>query len=273
VAGSPAIDRGNTTLTTDQRGIARPQGSADDIGAFEFVPPNTAPTISAIANQTTFQNTATAAIPFTIGDVETAASDLTVTASSSNPSLIPTGNIGFGGSGTNRTLTLTPIANQFGTATITVNVSDGTITTSTTFTIAVGRNWSGGNGNDSQNGTAGRDRLNGNNGRDTLNGGAGDDELSGDNGDDVLRGGLGNDTVNGGNGADRFVLASGEGTDTIQDFQNGTDKIALAGGLTYSQLTIQRDGSRVKISFGSEVLAYLDGVTFNLIDPTDFVAV
>jgi CSLREA domain-containing protein len=273
VAGSPAIDRGNTTLTTDQRGIARPQGTADDIGAFEFVPPNTAPVVSAIADQATFQNTATTVL-FTIGDGETATNALTVTASSSNTALIPNSNIVLGGSKVSpeRNLTLTPIANQFGTATITVNVSDGTITTSTTFTIAVGRNWSGGNGNDSQNGTAGRDRLNGNNGRDTLNGGAGDDSLSGGNGDDLLRGGLGNDIINGGLGADRFVLASGEGTDTIQDFQNGTDKIALAGGLTYSQLTIQRDGTRVKISFGTEVLAYLDAVNFALIDPTDFVA-
>jgi hypothetical protein len=32
---SPALDAGNTAQTTDQRGIARPQGSADDIGAFE----------------------------------------------------------------------------------------------------------------------------------------------------------------------------------------------------------------------------------------------
>ena len=33
---SPAIDAGNTSLTQDQRGIARPQGLADDIGAFEL---------------------------------------------------------------------------------------------------------------------------------------------------------------------------------------------------------------------------------------------
>ncbi len=32
---SPAIDAGNTTLTVDQRGVARPSGAADDIGAFE----------------------------------------------------------------------------------------------------------------------------------------------------------------------------------------------------------------------------------------------
>ncbi|MBW4612238.1 MAG: cadherin domain-containing protein [Desmonostoc vinosum HA7617-LM4] len=40
--GSPAIGAGNTTLTTDQRGITRPQGAFDDIGAFELE--NAAPT-------------------------------------------------------------------------------------------------------------------------------------------------------------------------------------------------------------------------------------
>ncbi len=39
---SPAINAGDTTLTTDQRGTARPQGSADDIGAFEFAVGQTA---------------------------------------------------------------------------------------------------------------------------------------------------------------------------------------------------------------------------------------
>jgi uncharacterized repeat protein (TIGR01451 family) len=34
---SPAVDAGQTTLTTDQRGVSRPQGPADDIGAFELV--------------------------------------------------------------------------------------------------------------------------------------------------------------------------------------------------------------------------------------------
>ncbi|MGI0481987.1 choice-of-anchor Q domain-containing protein [Geminocystis sp. CENA526] len=37
--GSPAIGAGNTTLITDQRGITRPQGTNDDIGAFEYVLP------------------------------------------------------------------------------------------------------------------------------------------------------------------------------------------------------------------------------------------
>jgi hypothetical protein len=35
--GSPAIDAGDTTLTIDQRGVARPAGAADDIGAIETI--------------------------------------------------------------------------------------------------------------------------------------------------------------------------------------------------------------------------------------------
>jgi len=45
--------------------------------------------------------------------------------------------ITFSGSGENRTLSITPIAGQFGTTEITVTVSDGTLTTSTTFTLIV----------------------------------------------------------------------------------------------------------------------------------------
>jgi len=36
LAGSPAINTGSCVTTTDQRGIVRPQGSACDIGSFEF---------------------------------------------------------------------------------------------------------------------------------------------------------------------------------------------------------------------------------------------
>ena len=38
LTGSPAINAGSTTLTTDQRGAVRPFGIADDIGAFEATP-------------------------------------------------------------------------------------------------------------------------------------------------------------------------------------------------------------------------------------------
>ena len=45
LAGSPAIDAGDpaTCLTTDQRGVLRPQGAACDIGAVEVAPPRLSP--------------------------------------------------------------------------------------------------------------------------------------------------------------------------------------------------------------------------------------
>ena len=57
--------------------------------------------------------------------------------SSNNTTLVPNGNIVFGGSGANRTVTVTPAANQTGTANITVTVSDGSLSTPTSFQLTV----------------------------------------------------------------------------------------------------------------------------------------
>ncbi len=99
---------------------------------------NTPPTISSIGAQSTPTNTPTAAIPFTVGDLETAVTSLVVTAQSSNPALAPTNNIVFGGSGANRTVTVTPVAGQGGSATITLTVTDTSgATASTSFQLTV----------------------------------------------------------------------------------------------------------------------------------------
>jgi hypothetical protein len=95
------------------------------------------PTISAIPNQTTTENSPTAAIPFTIGDPDTAVSNLTVYAMSAGDSLVPTNSIVFGGSNSNLTVTLTPVSGATGTVAITIFVSDGSLFTNTTFQLAV----------------------------------------------------------------------------------------------------------------------------------------
>jgi ABC-type antimicrobial peptide transport system permease subunit len=76
-------------------------------------------------------------LAFTVGDAETAAANLTVTASSSNTALVPNANVVLGGSGASRTVTVTPLANQSGTTTVTVTVNDGAATASDTFTVDV----------------------------------------------------------------------------------------------------------------------------------------
>lgn len=86
---------------------------------------NDLPTITAIADVSKPEDTSTGAIAFSIFDQETAAASLTLSATSSNPTLVPTANIAFGGSGASRTVTASPAANAFGTTTITVSVNDG----------------------------------------------------------------------------------------------------------------------------------------------------
>jgi hypothetical protein len=154
----------------------------------------------------------------------------------------------------------------------------------------------GGNGDDTLNGTSGRDELNGENGTDILNGGNGNDTLTGgngndtlnggisndilvgDNGDDLLNGGQGNDTLTGGKGSDRFVLAVGEGNDTITDFTDGSDQIGLSGGLLFEQLTITQavgshSGTLISVTSSDELLAMLTGVDATTITTADFVTV
>ncbi len=98
---------------------------------------NKVPTISDIANLATEEDTPTDPIAFTVGDIETLTGSLTVSVVSSNQTLVPDSNLMPGGSGANRTLTITPAAHQFGTATITVTVSDGAATASDTFVLTV----------------------------------------------------------------------------------------------------------------------------------------
>ncbi|MEA5496561.1 FG-GAP-like repeat-containing protein [Limnoraphis robusta] len=127
-------------------------------------------------------------------------------------------------------------------------------------------------GNDTLIGGSGDDRIGGKGGNDELFGGEGEDQLFGDDGDDLLRGGLGNDTLtgddsSGGEGVDTFVLAEGEGIDTIVDFELGIDLIGLAEEITADQLSITANGNNTEISLGGNVLAILSGV-----DASDFIA-
>ncbi|SNT41303.1 hypothetical protein SAMN05421640_0029, partial [Ekhidna lutea] len=112
---------------------------------------NDDPTISAIADQSTNEDTDKTGIAFTVdegGGTDEDAQVLTVTATSSNTTLVPNGNITVnytdnGGSSANvlsPTLDITPAANLSGTTTITVTVQDngtGTPSAVETFDLTV----------------------------------------------------------------------------------------------------------------------------------------
>jgi uncharacterized repeat protein (TIGR03806 family) len=95
------------------------------------------PTVSAIADVTVPAGNSTGQIPFTVGDASVPAGSLAVSGASSRTNLVPDANIVFGGTGANRTVTLTPLAGQSGSATITVRVDNGTAPAYETFVVTV----------------------------------------------------------------------------------------------------------------------------------------
>ncbi|MBX3054376.1 MAG: tandem-95 repeat protein [Caldilineaceae bacterium] len=98
---------------------------------------NDRPTISTIGNQVTDEDTTNGPVPFAIGDIDTPLAALELFGSSSNPLLLPHTSIVFGGEGTNRSISLTPAPNLYGTAAVTVTVSDGGLLASTSYTLTV----------------------------------------------------------------------------------------------------------------------------------------
>ena len=76
-------------------------------------------------------------------------------------------------------------------------------------------------------GGTGRDVIDGGAGDDRLSGRPGSDTLAGGEGKDVLNGGASNDVLSGGAGRDVFVFAASSGSDRIEDFELGLDKLNL----------------------------------------------
>ncbi len=96
------------------------------------------PTIAGLADLAIDQDTSSTPLNFTVGDLETPASGLVVAVTSSNPGLVANSGLVLGGTGANRTLLITPLAGQFGTANLSVSVTDADgATTSQTFALTV----------------------------------------------------------------------------------------------------------------------------------------
>ena len=98
---------------------------------------NSPPTISGVANQSTGDGTPTAPNPFTVADVNTPAGNLTLSGFAASTNLVPTANFSFGGSGSNRTMSVTPAPGQTGSTLVTIVVSDGQLSASNNFTLTV----------------------------------------------------------------------------------------------------------------------------------------
>ncbi len=120
--------------------------------------------------------------------------------------------------------------------------------------------------------------LSGGAGIDVLYGHAGNDTLNGAGGADYLNGGTGNDTLTGGSGADRFVFRTGDGLDTVVDFNPSGlshDVIDLHGyGVTsFAALApfMTQSGADTLIAFDDQNHILLHNVTMTQLSAGDFI--
>ena len=132
-------------------------------------------------------------------------------------------------------------------------------------------------------GNASDNLLRGNRGHNQLDGLGGNDTLQGGAGADVLQGGTGSDRLVGGAGADVFAFAAGDGgaglaaADMLYDFEDGIDRIALAGGLNFDNLSITQGngtdtaaGNTIVHTNSGEYLAVLLNTSASAITALDF---
>lgn len=101
---------------------------------------NTPPTLAIEARpQITREGLPLGPLWFTCGDAETESTTLSVSAASSNPTLVPPSGIIVGRNGIQRWLRIVPAPGQWGNTNVTVTVSDGTHSTSVVLPVTVDR--------------------------------------------------------------------------------------------------------------------------------------
>jgi predicted extracellular nuclease len=122
----------------------------------------------------------------------------------------------------------------------------------------------------------GNNRMSGGLGNDTFFLGSNDRALGGE-GNDIFRVSLGGgNLISGGAGADEFWIVNSElpkATNTVLDFQLGTDVIGISGavslGITTSTLKLNQVGADTAIVFNNQTLATLTGIQASSLSLTD----
>jgi len=117
-------------------------------------------------------------------------------------------------------------------------------------------------------------------GDDMLFGGSGRDALFGEGGNDTLAGGRGNDLNVGGDGEDLFMFRLNDGTDMIEDFEQGVDQIGLFGASVLAPgalgagdvVSVEQVGDDARVGFGNTTIILVDTAASE-VDESDFLLV
>lgn len=125
------------TLTVTDSGLA----SASSSFTLRVTDTVNAPTLSTIADFNMQSDTTSDAISFIADDPQGASTLLAPAVFSDNPALVATTDVVFSSSAPNQSFTVTPQPGMTGVAILAIAVSDGTFTTSQSFTVTVQTNF------------------------------------------------------------------------------------------------------------------------------------
>jgi dienelactone hydrolase len=128
---------GVATVTLTVSDGAKSTATAFTLTAAGTVAGNTAPTISAVAGDAIAAGTVFGPATVIVKDTEQSETALTLTAASSNLTLVPLSGVVVSSTGYGRTVQVTPASGQSGRVTITLTVSDGANSASTAFVLDV----------------------------------------------------------------------------------------------------------------------------------------
>jgi hypothetical protein len=115
------------------------------------IPPPTIPVVAGSQSQSACLGYNTGRITLKVGGADQSS---TLSATSSNPRLLPTNNITFSGTGEIRTATIKTRSGRTGTSTVTITLTEGEMSASVAVTVKAG-----GDGRNTLNGTSGADLL------------------------------------------------------------------------------------------------------------------
>jgi N-acetylneuraminic acid mutarotase len=136
VSVSPISNAFGTTTV----GLKVSDGISSNYDSFNLTvsPVNDAPTISIIPTVVSTRNVTTGDISFTINDVDSSLNCITsITKASSNTSILNSSGISTSGSSPNCLMKLTPIPNTSGSSTVSLTLSDGSLSVNSSFQFTV----------------------------------------------------------------------------------------------------------------------------------------
>ncbi len=135
VAATPAANHsGLATITVT---VSDGNSTASRAFLLTVAAVNDPPAIAPIANTSLTLGATSGAIAVTVSDIDTPVASLVVTAISGTTSVVTAAGVTLGGGGGSRTISIATTGGQVGSSVITVQVSDGSLTTATTFTVTV----------------------------------------------------------------------------------------------------------------------------------------